>query len=171
MRALAKFAHNSKLLVDAKRPPPPKVNEDATLNPNLAAVRLMCGHFIFGEHAGTKHHVLGIDESQKAVYTPMDCAPIFIGPKKNEINMELVLHYFNFFHYYVSNPEASGLFNSVQELDEADKPLPWSEPLKTGAYPLGKNWKGTYAYMLPPELKRKLLPYKNWYSTQRHISC
>lgn len=142
------------MLVDGKRPPPAKDEEDATLNPNLAAVRLMCGHFLFEDSTGTRHHVLGIDESQKAVYTPTNRAPIFVGTRKNEVNMELILHYFNFFHYYMVNPDASALYNTVQDLDDADKPHAWSEPLRTGPYPLGKNWKGTYAYMLPPELKR-----------------
>jgi hypothetical protein len=151
--ALAKFVANSSLLLGGKRPPPAKGNEPKHANPNLAAVRILCTHFLF-DIEGTRHNVIGIDESQKAVYAPTNLAPIYIGKRLNEVNMEWCLHCINFFHYYMANPEASQLHDNIKDLDIGDRPSVWRESLKSGSQPLSKYWKGTYAFMHPPDIKR-----------------
>jgi hypothetical protein len=60
--------------------------------------------------------VLGIDESQKVVYAPTNIAPIYIGDKKNKVNMDWCLHCFNFFHFHMKNPDASLLHDQMEEL-------------------------------------------------------
>jgi len=144
---------NSSLLLGGKRPPPAKGNEPKHTNPSLAAVRMMCAHFLFGMN-GMRHNVIGIDESQKAVYAPTNLAPIYIGKRLNEVNMEWCLHCFNFFHYYMANPEASQLHDNINDLDIGDRPSVWREALKPGSQPLSRCWKGTYSYMHPAEIKR-----------------
>jgi hypothetical protein len=151
--ALRKFVVNSVLLLGGKRPPPAKGSEPKHVTSSLAAVRLMCAHFLFGMK-GMKHNVIGIDASQKAVYAPTNLAPLYIGKRLNEVNLEWCLHCFNFFHYYMANPEASQLHENMKDLDINDKPSIWREPLKSGSQPLSRCWKGTYAFLDPPDIKR-----------------
>lgn len=143
---------NSLLLLGGKRVPPAKGNEKKDVHPTLAAVQLMCAHFIFGLFG--RHQVIGFDESQKAVYAPTNAAPIFKGDKSNEVNMEWCLHCFNFFHFYMTTPDVSLLYDSMEDLNDGDKPSAWREPLKAGSQPLSGAWKGTYAYLNPPDIKR-----------------
>ncbi|KAF2691128.1 hypothetical protein K458DRAFT_382702 [Lentithecium fluviatile CBS 122367] len=164
LAALSKFVMNSWILLDGKRPPPPKGNNPKGVHPALAAVRLMCAHFLF-DLGGARHNILGIDESQKAVYAPTNLAPLYISDKKNEVNMEWALHCLNFFLFHMKNPDASLLHDKVEELDSFDRPSAWREPLKAGSYPLNKCWKGTYAYMLRPDLDR----FREYASGKKHL--
>ncbi|KAF1956167.1 hypothetical protein CC80DRAFT_472857 [Byssothecium circinans] len=144
---IQKFVMDSRLLLNSKRPKAPKSNEPNYVSPSLAAVKLMCSQFLFNPDADIPHGVVAIEESQQAVYAPTNLAPIFVGPKKNEVNMEWVLHCLNFFRYYMMNPDASALYDNLAEEALSQRPTPWEGPLKSGSYPLGNCWKGTYAYL------------------------
>ncbi|KAF2638019.1 hypothetical protein P280DRAFT_405709 [Massarina eburnea CBS 473.64] len=144
--AISKFITDSRLLLNSKRP---RANpgESTHINPALAVVKLMCSHVLFDMDAKLVDKTIEFDEAQKAVYASTSLAPIFTGPKKNEVNMEWILHCFNFFRYYMTNQDASFLHESLQDLDRAQRPSAWQGPLKSGSSPLPKYWKGTYAYL------------------------
>jgi hypothetical protein len=146
------FVENSFLLLNTKRLPPAKGSEPKHVHPTLAAVRLMCAHFLTGMKG--KYNAISHDESQKAVYAPTNLAPIYLGDKLNEVNMEWCLHCFNFFQYYMTNRDASQLYEAMYDMGDEDKPSVWREPLQTGSKPLTGAWKGTYAYLNPPDIKR-----------------
>ncbi|KAJ4367353.1 hypothetical protein N0V83_006934 [Neocucurbitaria cava] len=155
---LINFVLNSKILLNDRRPPPPGRGEPAEANPMLAAVKLMCSHFLFSlEHM--KHYVFAIEQSQRAVYLSTSAAPIYKGPRLSMLNMDWLLHCLNFFRHHMMNEDAATLFGNVNTLSATQKPSAWRQHLQQGA-PLGRHWKGTYAFLDPPEIKkiRKLRP-------------
>jgi hypothetical protein len=153
MERLKEFVLESRLLLGGRRPPPPKANEDPTVDVSLAAIRVMATHFLF-DQALQPGNWFAIDDAQKAVYAATNEAPLYGGPYKNILNMEWVLQCVNFFRYYMSGPLASDLHDTMQDLDESQKPSAWEEPLKSGSYPLGSHWKGTYAFLEHNDLRR-----------------
>ncbi|KAF1840797.1 uncharacterized protein K460DRAFT_380586 [Cucurbitaria berberidis CBS 394.84] len=156
---LINFVLNSKILLNNRRAPQPSRGEPAHVNPMLAAIKLMCSHFLF-ELEGAKHDVFAIEESQRAVYLSTNAAPMYQGLNLTDVNMEWVLHCLNFFRHHMMNEEVDTLFENMNALSVTQKPSAWREPLRRGAYPLGKHWKGTYAYLDAKEVVkiRKLHP-------------
>ena len=60
----------------------------------------------------------------------------------------------------MTNQEIATLYENIDALPMTQKPSAWCEPLREGVYPLGKHWKGTYAYLDQSEVRkiRKLGP-------------
>lgn len=113
----------------------------------------MCSHFLF-ELEGIKHDVFAIEELQRTVYLPTSAARIYKGPNLTDVNMEWLLHCMDFFRYHMMNEEAETLFQSVNALAMTQKPSAWREPFRQGAYPLSKNWMGTYSFLDVTEIKK-----------------
>lgn len=153
MLRLKEFVLESRLLLGGRRPPPPKPHEHAAINVSLGAVRLMATHFLF-DRAFQPEIWFAIDDAQRAVYAATNEAPLYLGPKKDILNVQWVLHCLNFFRYYMTVPEASDLHEAIQELDKSQRPSPWDGPLKSGTYALGNHWKGTYAFLQHKDLER-----------------
>jgi hypothetical protein len=143
---------DSRLLLNSRRPSAPKAEEPAHVHLSLSAVKIMCSHFLFDMDATSRQSVVALDDSQKAVYAPTNEAPIFLGPEKNVINMEWILHCLNFFRHYMMNPHVSALHENLRDLGPSQHPSPWQGSLKPGAQKLGSSWKGTYAYLNRAEL-------------------
>jgi hypothetical protein len=157
---LQNFVINSKILLNDRRAPPPERGEHSHhVHPLLAAVKLMCSHFLF-ELEGAKHNVFAVEESQRVVYMATNTAPIYQGLTKTEVNMEWVLHCLHFFRHHMMNEEVATLHEVMDELTPRQKPSAWQGPLRRGSYPLGNHWKGTYAFLDIAEIKklRKLSP-------------
>jgi hypothetical protein len=156
---LKNFVLNSKLLLNTRRATRPKRNEPDCVHPALAAVKLMCSHFLF-ELEGAKHNVFGVEESQRIVYMPTNRAPIYIGPSQTNINMEWILHCMHFFRHHMMNDDVALLCRAINDLPPRQKPSAWQEPLRRGSYALGNHWKGTYAFLDAEEVTklRKLSP-------------
>jgi hypothetical protein len=119
----------------------------------------MCSHFLF-ELESAKHNVFAVEESQRVVYMATNTALIYKGPTQTLVNMEWVLHCLHFFRHHMMNEEVATLYEAMSELSPRQKPSAWQEPLRKGSYPLSSYWKGTYAFLDPPEIKklRKLSP-------------
>jgi hypothetical protein len=156
---LKNFVLNSKLLLNTRRAPRPQRNEPDFVHSALAAVKLMCSHFLF-ELEGARHNVFGVEESQRIVYMSTNSAPIYQGPSKTNINMEWVLHCMHFFRHHMMNDEVATLHQAIDDLPPRQKPSAWQEPLRRGSYVLGNHWKGTYAFLDAPEIHklRRLSP-------------
>ncbi len=107
----------------------------------LAAVKLMCSHFLFNLD-NAKHVVFGVEESQREVYLPTNEAPIYEGPDFTEINMPWLLHNFNFFRHHMLDEDAATLFGSIDALSTSQKPSAWRQPLQNGTYKLSKALEG-----------------------------
>ena len=150
---LMTFILNSKLLLNDRRAPPPSRGESADINPMLAAIKLMCFHFLF-ELEGVKHDVFAIEESQRAVYSSTNAEPIYQGVNLTELNMQWLLHCLNFFRHHMMNEEVATLFDSMNALFVTQKPSAWRGPLRQGTYPLGKHWKGTYSFLDLKEVRK-----------------
>jgi hypothetical protein len=119
----------------------------------LAAIKLMCSHFLF-ELEGAKHNVFAVEESQRIVYVATNTAPLYGGPKLTDVNMDWVLHCLHFFRHHMMNEEVATLYDAMSELSPQQKPSAWQEPLRSGSYPLGNHWKGTYAFLEAPEIAK-----------------
>jgi hypothetical protein len=119
----------------------------------LAAIKLMCSHFLF-ELEGAKHNVFAVEESQRIVYMATNTYPIYGGPKLTDVNMEWVLHCLHFFRHHMMNEEVATLYDAMSELSPQQKPSAWQEPLRSGSHPLGSHWKGTYAFLEAPEITK-----------------
>ncbi|KAL6708480.1 hypothetical protein ACN47E_002743 [Coniothyrium glycines] len=150
---LLNFIINSKIFLNDRRAPPVGRGESDAVHPLLAAVKLICSQFLF-ELKGARHNVFGIEESQRAVYLSAGAAPIYKGPNLTDVNMEWVLHCLNFFRHHMMCEDTATLFDNIKELPATQKPSRWREPLRNGAYPLSKHWKGTYSYIHWPEMKK-----------------
>jgi hypothetical protein len=122
----------------------------------LAAIKLMCSHLVFGGTEGLKHDIFAFDEAQHAVYQSAVAAPLYGGPALAQVNLQWMLHVMNFFRHHMLNEDAQTLFNKVDELDATQKPSAWREPLgdREGAYALSKYWRGTYSFLENPEVRR-----------------
>ncbi|KAF1835515.1 hypothetical protein BDW02DRAFT_523110 [Decorospora gaudefroyi] len=144
---LMNFIRNSRLLMDDRRPPQGPVS---SVHETLLAVKLMCSQFIF-DLSGLEHNIFAFEESQYAVYRSSIAAPLFTG---TNVNMEWIMHCMKFFRHHMMNEEAQTLFDKIQELDVSQKPSAWREPLRQGAYPLSKYWKGTYSFLDNKEVMR-----------------
>lgn len=145
---------NSKLLLNnTKRPEHPPRNKQNTVEPTLAAVKLMCSHLLF-EFDNVKHGPLGVEEAQRMVYMATNKAPLYTGPTLTDLNMEWILHCMNFFRHHMMSQEAGTLYEVMNELDPYEKPSAWQEQLCSGAAPLHKHWKGTYSYLDVSELAK-----------------
>ena len=144
---------NSKILLNDRRAPPPGRNEVECVGGVLLAVKLMCSHFLF-ELQGRIQHIFGMEESQRAVYTASNYAKIFHGPSHTAVNMDWLSHCLNFFRHHMMSEDARTLHGNMSELSEAQKPSAWQEALNTGAYPLGRHWKGTYAFLEASEIAK-----------------
>ncbi|KNG51475.1 hypothetical protein TW65_01490 [Stemphylium lycopersici] len=149
---LIKFVLESRLLNNDRRAPLPTQGEPANVEATLAAVKLMCSQFIFNL-TGLKHNIFAFDESQYAVYQSSVVAPIFTSDHK-VLNLEWILHSMNFFRHHMMNEETQTLFDKVDELEATHKPSAWREPLRQGAQPLSKHWKGTYSFLEHREVNR-----------------
>lgn len=128
------------------------MNSDKAVNPELAAIKLMCSQFLLD--ASTTLPVYGFDESQQAVYAPANDARIFTGLNKDQVNMDWLLHTLDFFRAYMTNEDMGRLCGKLAELPIYEKPSAWRGRLEGGCYPLSKHWKGTFAYLEFDELKR-----------------
>lgn len=143
---LKNFVLNSKLLLNGRRAPSPKRNEPNEVEPMLAAVKLMCSHFLF-EIDGTRHNVFAAEESQRVVYMASNAAPLYTGINHTTVNMDWMLHCMQFFRNHMVSEELSSLFPAMRDLSRREKPSSWREPLRKGSYPLSKHWKGTYSFL------------------------
>ncbi|KAF2832993.1 hypothetical protein CC86DRAFT_338057 [Ophiobolus disseminans] len=152
--ALLKFVLNSKLLLPTERAPAPspRRNEPKDVHNLLAAVKLMCSHFLF-ELEGA-NHVFAAEESQQVVYMATNNAPLYGGVHKGEVNMNWMLHCMQFFRNHMMNEDVASLFHAMDDLSPRQKPSAWQEPLRMGTYPLGKHWKGTYSFLDVPEITK-----------------
>lgn len=155
---LQDFVLTSKILLNDRRAPPAR-NEPDSVHPMLAAVKLMCSHFLF-ELEDANHQVFALEESQRFVYMATNKAPLYSGPNLTQINMEWVLHCLNFFRDHMMNQEAATLYDAMSDLSPMQKPSAWQEPLRKGSYALGSHWKGTYSFLDVPEITklRKISP-------------
>jgi hypothetical protein len=165
MVRLKEFVLESRLLLGGRRPPPPKANEHPAVHVSLAAVRLMATHFLF-DQALQPGSWFAIDDAQKAVYAASNVVPLYIGPKKDVLNMDWALQCLNFFRYHMTVPDASYLHDTMRDLDESQKPSAWKGPLKPGSHPLGSHWKGTYAFLEHNDLAR----FRKLALSEKHVS-
>jgi hypothetical protein len=115
-------------------------------------VKLVCSQFLF-ELEGAKHNVYAFEETQRIVYMPTNSTPLYRGPSLTDVNMDWFLHCLSFFRHHMLNADIGTLFDAMEELPAKQKPSAWQEPLRQGAYPLSKYWKGTYAYLEQPEVR------------------
>lgn len=152
-RRLFEFISNSKILVNDRRVPPPTRGEADHISPLLVAVKLMCSHFMF-DLEGIQHDVFGFDDSQRAVYMPTNVAPIYKGPDLMKVNMQWLSHSLDFFRQHMLCQAACTMFDNMDCLHPTQKPSPWQAPLRLGAYPLTRHWKGTYSYLDFDEMKK-----------------
>ncbi|KAI8936507.1 hypothetical protein NX059_006912 [Plenodomus lindquistii] len=150
---LREFILSSKVLIHDRRAPPAGPDDIGWIDEMLSAVKLMCAHFLF-EFQGINHCVFAIEESQRAVYTASNHAKIFRGSKRDEVNMDWLGHCLDFFRHHMMTEEANSLFENINELSMAQKPSAWREPLRDGARPLSRHWKGTYAFLDAPEIAK-----------------
>jgi hypothetical protein len=148
---LMNFVLNSKILLNDRRAPPPARGEPNKVDPALAAIKLMCSHFLF-ELEGAKHNVFAVEESQRIVYLATNKAPMYSGPTMTTVNVDWILHCLHFFRHHMMNEEVATLYGSLDELSSRQKPSAWQEPLRTGSYPLSSHWKGTYSFLDMPEV-------------------
>jgi hypothetical protein len=154
---LLKFVLDSKILLNDRRATKAR-NEPDSVHPMLAAVKLMCSHFLF-ELDGAKHNVFAVEESQRIVYLASNAAPMYGGLNLTDVNMEWVLHCLHFFRHHMMNEEVATLHAAMSDLSPLQKPSAWQEPLRKGSYPLGSHWKGTYAFLDVSEItKLRKLP-------------
>ncbi|KAF2632261.1 hypothetical protein BU25DRAFT_331547 [Macroventuria anomochaeta] len=155
---LLEFILNSKILLNDRRPPDQRTrsekNEKKEINPMLTAVKIMCSPLLF-EHEDLKHHIFAIEQLQRAAYAVTNKAPIYEGLNYTDVNMEWIMKCLDFFRYHMMNRETMTLSDAMEDLSALQKPTAWQEPLKQGAYPLSKHWKGTYSFLDPNE-QRKL---------------
>jgi hypothetical protein len=152
-QVLAEYIRTSKFLVNDRRPPRPSDKERNEVSPLLAAVKLMCVPLLF-ELEGIKHHVFGVEELQRAVYAPTNAAPLYRGLEGTTLNLAWVLQCLEFFRHHMTNQEVATLVDAMDELPPDQRPTAWREPLRTGAYKLGRHWKGTYSYLSPNETRK-----------------
>lgn len=150
---LLEFVLNSKIILNDRRAPAAGRNELECVDAVLSAVKLMCSHFLF-ELEGIHHNVFAIEESQRAVYTASNRAKMFYGPCKTSVNMDWLSHCLNFFRHHMMSEEGSTLHENISDLSALQKPSAWQEPLKTGTYPLGRHWKGTYSFLDAAEITK-----------------
>jgi hypothetical protein len=150
---------NSQILLNNRRPPSAGRGEPNFVEPALAAIKLICSHFLF-EIEGAKHNVFAVEESQRVVYMATNTAPMYKGPMQMEVNMEWILHCLHFFRHHMMNQDTATLYDAMGELSTRQKPSAWQEPLRKGSYALSSHWKGTYSFLDIPEVKRlrKLSP-------------
>ncbi|KAH7414389.1 hypothetical protein DE146DRAFT_763127 [Phaeosphaeria sp. MPI-PUGE-AT-0046c] len=148
------FVQNSKLLLNnTRRATRSSRNEPSAVHPALAAVKLMCSHFLF-EFDNVKHGVLGVEESQRMVYMSTESQPIYSGPTMTVLNMEWILHCMNFFRHHMMSEEVGTLYQVLNELPAYQRPSAWQTPLRSGTAPLCKNWKGTYSFLDLKEVEK-----------------
>ncbi|KAJ4338446.1 hypothetical protein N0V87_003989 [Didymella glomerata] len=153
---LLDFILNSKLLLNNRRAPDVRTRAERNekeINPLLAAVKIICSSMLF-EHNDLKHHVFAIEQLQRAAYASTNKAPIFEGLNLTDVNMDWIMKCLDFFRYHMMNRENFTLADAMEDLSALQKPIAWQEPLKNGALPLSKHWKGTYSYMDPKEQKK-----------------
>ncbi|KAL5120293.1 hypothetical protein ACEQ8H_001851 [Pleosporales sp. CAS-2024a] len=156
-RALKKFVVESKILLSNRRAPTARGEPDS-VHPLLAAVKLMCSHFLF-DLEDAKHNVFAVEESQRMVYLATNAAPLYSGLGLTQVNMEWMLHCLHFFRHHMMDEEVATLHTAMSDLSPMQKPSPWQEPLRKGSYTLGTHWKGTYAFLDVPEItKLRRLP-------------
>ena len=137
--ALKQFVLSSRNFTDVNRLGP----RSASLSPQLAALQLMCAHFMLDEKIGTED-VYSFEVSQKAVYESAKVAPIFHGFNDLQVNMEWVLHALNFFRYHMMRECENTLYVPFHDLSGLQKPLAWKTRLQDGSHKLGGDWMGTY---------------------------
>jgi hypothetical protein len=147
------FVLNSKILLNDRRAPSPGRGEPDAIHPVLAAVKLMCSHFLF-ELEGAKHNVFAVEESQRVVYMATNTAPMYSGPTMTTVNMDWILHCLHFFRHHMMNKETATLYDALDELSPRQKPSAWQGPLRKGSYPLSRHWKGTYSFLHQPEIDK-----------------
>ncbi|KAF1943214.1 hypothetical protein EJ02DRAFT_343604 [Clathrospora elynae] len=150
---LLNFIVNSRILMSARRAPQPSPGEPDWVHPTLAAVKLICAHFLF-ELEGAEHRIFALEESQHAVYQPTNRARLYGGPANTTVNMSWILHSMNFFRHHMMNEEAQTLYENISELPVTQKPSIWQERLQQGTRPLSRHWKGTYAFLDNPEIQK-----------------
>ncbi|KAF1930806.1 uncharacterized protein M421DRAFT_58030 [Didymella exigua CBS 183.55] len=159
---LLEFIMNSKILLNDRRAPDVRTRSEKTVkkdtNPMLAAVKIICSSLLF-EHDNLKHHVFAIEQLQRAAYASTNKAPIYEGLKLTDVNMEWIMKCLDFFRYHMMNRETFTLADAMEDLSALQKPTAWQEPLRNGALPLSKHWKGTYSFLDPKEqTKLRALP-------------
>jgi hypothetical protein len=147
------FVKNSKLLLHPRRSTRPPRKSPDYVHPALAAVKLMCSHFLF-ELDNVKHGLTGMEESQRVVYMATNSAPIYTGPTLTDLNMQWILHCMNFFRHHMMSKDVGTLYEVLKDLSAYQIPSAWQDPLRSGTTPLGKHWKGTYAFLDHAEIGR-----------------
>ncbi|KAH7095765.1 hypothetical protein FB567DRAFT_566409 [Paraphoma chrysanthemicola] len=158
LQLLLNFVLGSKILLNNRRAPPPGRGEPNHVDSLLAAVKLMCSHFLF-QLEGAQHNVFAVEESQRVVYMATNSAPLYGGDDFTQVNMEWMLHCMHFFRHHMMNDEVASLFDAMDQLTPKQKPSAWQEPLRKGTHALGSHWKGTYAFLDVHEvLKLRKLP-------------
>lgn len=95
----------------------------------------------------------GFPDSQSAVYSCGFSHPLIGGIDDRTINMDLLLHNVNFWKYHMIREAEATLFQSFSELDDDERPRWWSTQLTQARQPLGRHWKGSYAYLSLKEVQ------------------
>ncbi|KAF2145396.1 uncharacterized protein K452DRAFT_342158 [Aplosporella prunicola CBS 121167] len=140
IEVLKEYAKNTELLEIFS---PSKYSQK--YNSGLAAIQLMCTSMCFDADLGL--HNWNFNLSQKYCYMTAIEAPVFTNADKTMVNVEWLLHVVNFFKYHATNEDERTLFEPFQSLDTLEKPAMWTRSVKDNGGKLGKNWKGTYAYL------------------------
>ncbi|KAF2431155.1 hypothetical protein EJ08DRAFT_660302 [Tothia fuscella] len=104
--------------------------------------------------------VMGFPESQKQAYMPAHLQGLFSDAALTRVNVKWCLHVVNFFRYHMMRRDEATLFQPYKDLDEGsdglELPQFWKKQLTNehDPIPLGKHWKGTYAYLDRPDMPR-----------------
>lgn len=154
---LLEFILDSKILLNDRRTPDVRTRSETNvkkeINPMLAAVKIICSSLLF-ELDDLKHHVFAVEQLQRAAYASTNSAPIYEGLYYTDINMAWVMKCLDFFRYHMMDRQTMTLSDAMEDLSALQKPTAWQEPLRNGALPLSKHWKGTYSFLDPREQKK-----------------
>ncbi|KAB8302162.1 hypothetical protein EYC80_005609 [Monilinia laxa] len=95
------------------------------------------------------------DLSQLEAYASPVRQPIFLGKRKNDLNVRWCLHVANFFKFHLKAGKGEGLLaHAYADLPQTQCPQPWLGQLQPGTQQLGSHWKGAYFYVNADELAK-----------------
>lgn len=122
----------------------------------FAAVQLMCAQLLLQQNV-FKYSICSFEESQKMVYMHhiLGNKPLFHSSQDGlRVKMDWALHCVNFFRHHIVGQECSFLKDDIDDLPVEERPSAWRTPLVTGIPAWSRKWKGTYAFLKIPELRR-----------------
>jgi hypothetical protein len=116
-------------------------------DPDLLTIQLILTHLALTASPTSRiAKSWGFSDSQTLAYTHGSIRPIFKGPNCQEVDIEWTLHVANFFKNHLLNQQELTHLR-YEDLTAPERPQPWSKPLSTTPLKLGKQWKGSYAYV------------------------